>query len=165
MYEYYENRLGKLFLEDDTLKRPFNSIFTAASYNLGPQVVCFPHVDFANLPFGWCAITAIGNFDPKKGGHLILWDYKLIIEFPPGSTILIPSAIIKHSNTKIFEGETRYSFTQFAAGGLFRWVDNKFQTLATYRDSLTKEERLELEKANEGRWRFGLGLFSRFPFT
>jgi hypothetical protein len=74
------------------------SVFATATFNFGPQTVTFPHLDFVNLPWGWCTITALGDFDPNKGGHLILWDLKLIICFPPGSTILIPSALIRHSN-------------------------------------------------------------------
>jgi hypothetical protein len=54
---------------------------------------------------------------------------QLVIEFPPGSTILIPSSILSHSNTAVDDQEHRYSFTQYAAGGLFRWVDNGFRTL------------------------------------
>lgn len=38
-----------------------------------------------------CAITTLSDYDPKAGGHLVLWDLKLVIEFPPGSTILILS--------------------------------------------------------------------------
>jgi hypothetical protein len=72
--------------------------WAAASFNLGPQTVCLRHVDSKNLPVGWCAVTALGNFDYRKGGHLVLWELKLVIEFPAGSTILIPSAIIQHSN-------------------------------------------------------------------
>ncbi|KAJ7624191.1 hypothetical protein B0H17DRAFT_1151319 [Mycena rosella] len=51
--------------------------------------------------WGWCSITALGDFDPNKGGHLILWDLRLAIRFPPGSTILIPSALLHHSNVAI----------------------------------------------------------------
>ncbi|KAJ6573155.1 hypothetical protein DFH09DRAFT_1312405 [Mycena vulgaris] len=75
------------------------------------------HHDFANLAYGWRTITALGNFDYTKGRHLILWDCKLIIEFPPGTTILIPSAAIFHSNIPVAEGEHRYFFTQYTAGG------------------------------------------------
>jgi hypothetical protein len=66
----------------------------AMTFNFGPQTVTFDHRDSGNLAFGWCAITAFGNFDPTCGGHLVLWDMKLVIEFPPGSTILIPSAMM-----------------------------------------------------------------------
>jgi hypothetical protein len=128
LYGYYDSQLTKLFEHDTSLKKPFNSVFTAATYNLGPQTVCFPHLDFANLPFGFCAITALGDFDPDLGGHLVLEECKLVIRFPPGSTALIPSAIITHSNIPVSSHEKRFSFTQYAAGALFRWVENKFQT-------------------------------------
>lgn len=153
--------LGELYAHDPLLKRPYSSsIFPASSYNLGPRTVCFRHTDYANLPFGWCAITSLGSFDPEKGGHLILWDCHLVVEFPPGSTVLIPSAIISHSNIKIQAGETRYSFTQYAAGGLFRWVEHGFQTNRKYYSKLSKEEHEADMEQEAGRWKSGLSLFS-----
>lgn len=86
------------------------------------------HTDTGNKANGLCAITAIGQFDSKKGGHLILEQLRLVIEFPPGATILIPSATVTHGNTPIQENETRMSVTQYAAGGLFRWVRYGFQS-------------------------------------
>jgi hypothetical protein len=83
-------------------------------YNLGPHTVCKPHIDFANLLFGYCAVTALGRFDHKSGGHLGLDEYKLILEFPCGTTTLIQSGIV-HSNVEVGEGERRFSFTQYAA--------------------------------------------------
>jgi len=147
---------------NNKLVRPFiNSIFSAVTVNFGPFTICFGHRDGANLGFGWCAITAFGNFDWKKGGHLILWDLKLIIEFPPGVTILIPSAILKHGNTRISAGEDRFSFAQYTAGGLFRWVDHGFQLDEKYFKNLRTPEEKHAEKvAKESRWRKGLALFS-----
>jgi len=135
------------------------------TYNLGPQVVCFPHVDFANLPFGFCAITAIGKFDPSKGGHLALWDCMLAIQFPPGSTVLILSGVLTHSNAKVAAHEARFSFTQYCAGGLFRWVDHGFQSAASHRASLSKEEFEAWDAENEKRWEFGLGLLPKLPWA
>ncbi|KZP30363.1 hypothetical protein FIBSPDRAFT_908068 [Athelia psychrophila] len=97
-----------------------------------------------------CAVTALGDYDPTLGGHLILWDLKLIIEFPPGSTVLIPSAIFTHSNTAIQEGESRYSFTQYTSGGLFRWVEHGFQGEQPYHASLSNREKREEEKRKAG---------------
>jgi hypothetical protein len=165
LFNYYKTNLRKLFDNDPTLMRPFNSIFTAASFNLGPQTVSFPHIDFGNLPFGLCAITALGSFDPVRGGHLVLWECRLVIQFPPGSTILIPSAVIKHSNIKIREGERRYSFAQYCAGGLFRWVDYGFKTVKDFESSCDKDQLLEVYEVNKGRWKFGLELFNRIPFV
>ncbi|KAJ7790894.1 hypothetical protein B0H14DRAFT_2625553 [Mycena olivaceomarginata] len=89
------------------------SIFAACTFNFGPRAICAAHLDFANLAWGWCAITALGNFDPDFGGHLILWDLGLVIRFPPGSTILIPSALVRHSNVPIRAHEERCSFVQY----------------------------------------------------
>ena len=142
------------------LRRNYATVFTCSTFNFGPSTVSFKHKDPGNLSYGWCAITALGPFDPKRGGHLVLWDLQLVIEFPPGSTILIPSAALHHSNTPIQKGEERYSFTQYTAGGLFRWVDHGFQKEDEYHSSLSKEEVVEEEVAMRRRWTMGIGLFS-----
>ncbi|KAL0958332.1 hypothetical protein HGRIS_000477 [Hohenbuehelia grisea] len=94
VHRRYEENMTTLEQADASLARPFEtSPWAAATFNFGPKTVCLPHLDSANLPWGWCAITALGQFDPDKGGHLVLWDYGLVIRFPPGSTILVASAI------------------------------------------------------------------------
>jgi hypothetical protein len=164
LYAYYVERLGALHAHHPGLHRIFtSSVFSASSYNLGPRTICFRHTDFANLPFGWCAVTALGFFNPKKGGHLVLWECGLVIEFPPGSTVLIPSAIVSHCNLAISKSETRYSFTQYTAGGLFRWVENDFRTAVDYRASLSASEIRDLDDRDSNRWSFGLSLLPKFP--
>lgn len=128
--------------------------------NFGPQTVSFEHTDNNNLSFGWCSVTSLGQFDPVMGGHLILWDLRLVVEFPPGSTVLIPSAVLRHSNTTIQEGETRYSFTQYTSGGIFRWVERKFRGEKPYWNSLRAKEKAEEEQRAAGRWAQGMGLYS-----
>ncbi|KAJ3718182.1 hypothetical protein C8R42DRAFT_548423, partial [Lentinula raphanica] len=88
----------------------------------------YKHRDFLNWPFGWCAITALGTFDATRSAQLILWELKLVIDFPHAATVLIPSAVITHSNMPVAEGDTRMSFTQYTAGSIFRWVENGCQT-------------------------------------
>ncbi|KAJ7078404.1 hypothetical protein B0H15DRAFT_788953, partial [Mycena belliarum] len=118
------------------------------------------HLDFANLAWGWCAVTALGNFDPDIGGHLILWDLRLVVRFPPGSTILLPSALIQHSNVPIQAHEHRSSFTQYTAGGLFRWVRNGFKTDENFRASATKEQLAARMAEDSARWQEGMKMFS-----
>ncbi|KAF9038820.1 hypothetical protein BDZ89DRAFT_1061223 [Hymenopellis radicata] len=128
LHARYSNVLDALLDHHPRLRRCFDhSVFAACTINVG-RVVTYRHHDHLNLVTGMCCITAGGDFDCTRGGHLILWDLKLVIQFPPGSTIMIPSALLEHSNVGISEGETRWSFTQFSAAGLFRWVDNGFQT-------------------------------------
>ncbi|KAJ7107402.1 hypothetical protein C8R44DRAFT_637440 [Mycena epipterygia] len=157
LFDFYVDYMGEFYAKNRHLQRPFlNGIWSAITFNLGPRTCALGHRDFANLAFGWCTITALGMFDYTKGGHLVLWDCKLVLEFPPGMTILIPSAAIYHSNIPIASGERHYSFTQYTAGGLFRWVEHGFKTEEEYLDTLSSEEkRLGIERAVEG-----AGLFS-----
>ncbi|KAF8209478.1 hypothetical protein K438DRAFT_1572213, partial [Mycena galopus ATCC 62051] len=160
-------RLYGLYVENNRLlhrrlphlQRPFQqSVFACAAFNFG-NVCTYRHHDVCNLPFGWCTIQSLGNFDAKKGGHLILWDVKAIVEFPAGALILLPSATIAHSNVPVARGEEHISFTQFTAGNLFRYVDNGFRT----QTQLATEDPVEhdrLMNAKESRWEKGLKLFS-----
>jgi len=158
LHNYYANTIEALYCHDPSLKQIFRgSVFAATTYNLGPRTVCFKHKDSENLAFGMCAVTALGNFDPKKGGHLILWECGLAIEFPPGSTILIPSATISHSNAMVGKDERRYSFTQYTAGAIFRWVENGFKA----NNSLSPEESASHDERDAGRWSWGLSLIPR----
>ncbi|KAK0237084.1 hypothetical protein EDD85DRAFT_770799 [Armillaria nabsnona] len=162
LFQYYAMHLKELLLNDDTLVLNFaNSIFAACTFNFGPWTVCFEHMDLRNLPFGWCTITVLGHFNPQKGGHFILWDLKLVIEFPPGSTILIPSTVLRHSNTAISRKETRYLFTQYMAGGLFLWVDQGFQMSEEYWSRLDDGEHATAIRTREEQWEMGLALFSK----
>ncbi|KAK7435151.1 hypothetical protein VKT23_019843 [Stygiomarasmius scandens] len=161
LFAYYQLHLQSLLENDPTITRFFQrSVWSAAAFNFGPRTICYPHVDFSNLPFGWCAIWALGKFDPKKGGHLILWELNLVIEFPPGSLVLIPSGVCRHSNAAIGRKETRYSFTQFSPGGIFRWVDHGFQTEEAYLASQSSQEALKEEQHKQERWQMGLNLLS-----
>jgi hypothetical protein len=136
------------------------TVFAACTFNFGPYALTVPHLDFGNLAWGWCVITALGRFNPDLGGHLILWDLKLVIRFPPGSTILIPSAIIRHSNVPISNNEFRASFTQYTAGGLFRWIRNGFKTDEEFEITATKVEKTARAEEAKTRWEQGVGMYS-----
>ncbi|KAJ7021533.1 hypothetical protein C8F04DRAFT_972584, partial [Mycena alexandri] len=135
------------------------TVFAACTFNFGPNTVTRLHIDAANLVWGWCCITAFGIFNPDLGGHLILWDLRLVIRFPPGSTIMIPSALLRHSNISIQQGETRYSFTQFSAGGLFRWVENGNRSDKAFFANASAAELRARENARGQRWENGLKMF------
>ncbi|KAJ7680001.1 hypothetical protein B0H14DRAFT_3535987 [Mycena olivaceomarginata] len=130
LHKYYVDHNTRLRSRFPDLKCPFpKSVFACAAFNFG-NVWTFKHRDVCNLPFGWCAVQSLGNFDPHLGGHLVLWDLKLVVEFPAGALILLPSATVAHSNVPVQAGDERVSFTQFTAGGLFRFVDYGFRTEA-----------------------------------
>jgi len=84
--------LKVLFGQHPHLEHIFsNSMFPAVSFNCGPRTVSLDHTDHGNLSHGLCALTALGAYDHTRGGHLILFGLKLAIQFPVGSTALIPS--------------------------------------------------------------------------
>ncbi len=148
--------MDALLEKHDHLKPNFtNSVFGCMTFNLGPRTVTVAHKDFQNLPAGWCSITAAGDFDHTSGGHIILWDARMIIEFPSGATILIPSALIRHSNTTIQSHESRYSLTQYSAGGLFRWVECGFMSQKAF-----KAAGGQYQMTGNERWLRGVELFS-----
>ncbi|KAJ7924743.1 hypothetical protein B0H13DRAFT_2229941 [Mycena leptocephala] len=146
LHGHYHSTMEALYNRFPHLPRnydEFTSVFAAATFNFGPWTITFPHLDFANL--------AWDGFDPDKGGHLILWDLRLVIRFPPGSTILIPSAILRHSNVAIQQGETRYSFTQYTAAGIFRYVYNGFPRMRRWS-----------RKYRKMRWLEGMKMYSKW---
>ncbi|TRM59745.1 hypothetical protein BD626DRAFT_368069, partial [Schizophyllum amplum] len=123
LYEEYELCIQFHIANSRRLTQLFpRSVFAACTFNVGPRTWTRRHLDLLNLAFGWCSITALGNFDDRSGhGALILWPLKLVVRFPAGATAFIPSSVVEHSNIPISNGETCYSVTQYTAGGLFRW--------------------------------------------
>nr|GAT49513.1 predicted protein [Mycena chlorophos] len=158
--ELYQDVLGRLLQKFPHLHQNFDfnkSFMPAMSINLGEQTVAALHADGLNLGPGGCGITRCwegygrleqkedcitnaGKFDPTKGGHIYLVECKLVIQFPSGSTIIIPSALIHHGNTPIQSTETRYSLTQYAAGGLFRYVAYGFRSAQQMATKFAKEK-------------------------
>ena len=79
-------------------------------------------MNMMTLSWGWCTVTSMGTYDHTKGGHLILWELGLAVEFPPYSTIFLPSAVLTHGNTAVGVTEWWSTITQYSTQGLFRWV-------------------------------------------
>ncbi|KAJ7708495.1 hypothetical protein B0H14DRAFT_3099533 [Mycena olivaceomarginata] len=137
LFAFYQAQMALLVAWNSALRWNFEgSVFAACTFNFGPRAIC-------------------ANFDPDLGGHLILWDLRLVIRFPPGSTILIPSAIVRHSNVPIQAHERRSSFAQYTAAGLFRWVRNGFKTDEDFETSASQEEQAKREAEHGRRWRKG----------
>ncbi|KAF9552465.1 hypothetical protein CPC08DRAFT_646868, partial [Agrocybe pediades] len=136
------------------------SVFLGCAVNCGPNVWSKEHRDSMNRADGWCAITALGHFDPRLGSHLLLCELKLAIQFPAGSVILIPPATVAHANIPVAEGDERASVVQFATGGLFRFIDCSFMT---EKDLAEREPELYAQKKAEKRhrWTNALNNFSQ----
>lgn len=159
-YKSYHDQLGKLYTKFPYLKRNFNnSVFPAASFNVGPSATTVEHTDHLNRACGQCAIFCAGKFDPRTSGHLILRQLGLVIEFPPGSVVLIPSASLVHGNVGLQPGESRCAFTQYAAGGLFRYVDYGYRSWEQLQEK-DPELAAYFEGVRGSRWKTELDMFS-----
>ena len=161
----YRSLLARLYTKHPNLNPNFPdlTIFPTATFNLGPKTITLDHTDKGNVAFGWCAITALGQYDADAGGHLALFDLKLVIRFPPGSTILIPSGVLRHGNTPIIGDDSfRMSITQYCAGGLFRWVKYGFQTAQSLIKSRGAATKADIDGKLADRVQDALSLFSMF---
>lgn len=161
LFDYYQEKLDALLEWKGSLHRLFeNSVFAAVAFNFGPRTVSTKHRDFSNIPFGLCAVTALGRFNHRTSAHMVMWEPRLVLEFPASTTILLMSAVVSHSNTPLQEGEVRCSFVQYTAGGLVRWVDHGFQPDEEYFNGMSKEDRNQVLVDNEERCKYGISLFS-----
>ncbi|KAJ7020486.1 hypothetical protein C8F04DRAFT_873380, partial [Mycena alexandri] len=102
------------------------SIFSAATFELGgphrrTSVTGKPHQYEAQ---SWSALQALGEYSYQHGGHIIVWDLGQVIAFPPGTTILIPTGLLRYSFVKVRPGERRYSLLHWAGSGIARWFRN-----------------------------------------
>lgn len=98
------------------------------------RAAAYLHNDYNNLAHGWCAIQSLGDFNPKTGGHLVMYQLGLVVEFPPGSTILLPSATVTHGNVPVGAHKNRASIIRFSAAGVFRWVEYGFRTEKQFKE-------------------------------
>jgi hypothetical protein len=72
---------------------------------------------------------------------------KLLESYPGSNLFRVPPAA------------TRCSFTQYTAGGPFRWVENGFQKCSDFYASLSEEGQEEQQLKDAAWWEFGLSLF------
>ncbi|KAK7017359.1 hypothetical protein R3P38DRAFT_3320662 [Favolaschia claudopus] len=162
LFKDYVTDLQELFENDPSLRLNFtNSIFPSVTFNLGPQSASFEHLDDKNRALGWCAITSGGDFDAQRSALLYLRELKTVVDFPATTTAFIPSAVVHHGNTPLASKETRYSITQYAAGGLFRYVQYKFRTAKKVLEAGGQKLKRALDGEPGERHETGLDLFSK----
>ncbi|KAJ7607458.1 hypothetical protein DFH06DRAFT_1018547, partial [Mycena polygramma] len=119
-----------------------------------------PRLDDLDMPWAWRALTALGDYNPRWGGELILWEEKKVIKFPPGSMFLFPGCFIRYSFTQVREGEAQYTFGQYAHCGLFRYVESGFRSEAEFEASAWTAEREARDKLRDARMAMALGMYS-----
>jgi hypothetical protein len=67
--------------------------------------------------------TLLGHFDDTKGGHPVLLDFRVLVQFPAGSVVHILSSPMRHANTPVAEGKFRISVIQYMSDSLSRFMD------------------------------------------
>ena len=128
VFRTYTDKLSGLFEHIPDLQRNFaRSVFPTASFDFSNGRPCRVHDVHPNGSAGWVALFAGGDFDPTTGGHLYLPQVQLVIEFPPGATILIPSTLV-YGIIPVPEGQTRYTFSQYIPIDVVRYIDNGYRT-------------------------------------
>ncbi|KAL1743149.1 hypothetical protein HDZ31DRAFT_65301 [Schizophyllum fasciatum] len=166
LHAHYTSIRDRLLDWQPSLRRSLHfkkSPWLCLTINFGPRTLTFPHRDFGNISYGFCSITALGRFNADLGGHIVIKEYKVVVRFPAGSSICIPSAIVTHFNTDIAADETRLSVTQYTSGGIFRFVEHGFQLDKKYYDSLDAEGAASAKADNAARWHRGVAMLSRLP--
>ncbi|KAL0058009.1 hypothetical protein AAF712_015328 [Marasmius tenuissimus] len=154
----YANILHQLQVDNPELEVTFERCcFAAFNVNFG-SAVTLRHTDYLNLLFGQCAVFPVGDYDYKKGGHLVIWDLKLAIQFPPGTVILLPSALLEHCNTSIGDSDTRTSVTFYSASGLFRWVTNGYMSDKEFLARSNQQTRSRWQAYRDNLWSVGLDI-------
>jgi hypothetical protein len=129
-----------------------SSVWTTTTFNLDPHTCTQPHRDAGNIPFGLCAVVALGDFDFTAGGHLGFEEIKALVEVRPGDLVLFPSALLTHWNTPVATHENRHSIVFWSCGQTFRYFAMDGQLLK----DLTPQERREEEAKARRAWHEGL---------
>ncbi|KZV59107.1 hypothetical protein PENSPDRAFT_550010, partial [Peniophora sp. CONT] len=105
------------------LRFPFErGLYPTVTINGGPQTATHEHADVGNSPGHPCFVYSAGNYDHTKSARFIMHDLRLVVDFPPYRTILVSSAGVRHSNTPLQAGETRYSIAGYMTGSLMRYA-------------------------------------------
>lgn len=158
LYAEYKSTMQTIQQALPTLRFPIpQSTFPGLTVNFGGRVTTYRHRDINNLAYGICAITPLGDFDHTQSAQLVLEEPKVIIEVPAVATAFILSASCTHSNLPLTDDETRISFTQYAAGPIFRYVQNLCMTEEMLRQAKPSVWAAN-QKLKEGAWIRGVKL-------
>ncbi|KAJ3913716.1 hypothetical protein F5877DRAFT_51850 [Lentinula edodes] len=147
-----------LGIEGLRLKRVFKDCCYAASQLNFSRAATDPHLDFMNAFFLCCSIWNGGRFDYKRGGQFIMWSLGIVVEFPPGAGILVPSASVTHANVPIGPEEHRHSVTFFTAARILCWYFNGFMNDNQFLAQASEMQREDWGRYRADLWKFGLDM-------
>ncbi|KAJ6454920.1 hypothetical protein C8R47DRAFT_1082910 [Mycena vitilis] len=85
-----------------------------------------PRRELNDEPFAFRAVTAVGQYGVSEG-QLTLWNERVIVEFPPGSTFVFPATLVRYSFTTVEKPGWQMLITQSCAVGLRNHVASGFE--------------------------------------
>jgi hypothetical protein len=94
---------------------------------------------------GFTALTSMGNYDSTEG-ELILWDEERVINFPTGSTFLLPKWM-RHSFTAVKSPGYQMILAQSCEGALWEYISNNFSTAEGGPETRTEESCMRIAQA------------------
>ncbi|KAJ7913298.1 hypothetical protein B0H13DRAFT_1557393, partial [Mycena leptocephala] len=127
--------IDTLLAHDPRLHLPFH--FPNA--NGPPQPTAFSRVDYQFSTKGFVhregpayipsmsALTSLGHYDPTMEGELILWTEKKVINFPVGTTFLMPKWL-PYSFTSVESPRSQMILSQTCENALCEYVANRFSS-------------------------------------
>jgi hypothetical protein len=104
--------------------RRLAQLWTGFAVNSGSEEVPVetePHRDYKSIFYGKSCLYPFGNF---KGGALILWELRAVLELKAGDLFLFEDHLLTHSNEEV-QGE-RHSLVAFMHQDVLDWHNEQF---------------------------------------
>ncbi|KAJ7144884.1 hypothetical protein C8R43DRAFT_1130307 [Mycena crocata] len=137
--------------EKEDVHPAFPGAFTTAQFSFGNTYDNQPFRRDTYERFGsFHVFTFLGNYGPAETWFFYWREEegdRIAICCPVGSTVVVPTSIVRYGFTSIQKGETRYIFEQFFNAAIGRWVDQGCMSDAEYAEQASEDEWL----ANEAR--------------
>jgi hypothetical protein len=86
------------------------------------------------------AVTSLGTYDHRKGGHMMFPDDDVMMEMPPGMTVLFPAGTKSYNFAAVRKHKQQYLFHQFCSAGVLRWVEKGGRSDKLFDDEAVLED-------------------------
>ncbi len=112
----------KILRADSSLRPPFPTVFAEVSFQGDRSLEMKRHCPSDHFAAGWTAVLSLGRYDHTRGGHIVLWDWNVVVEMPPRSLFYFPSGVLRYSFLPVAPSEERCAIVFHSGGGLFLWA-------------------------------------------
>ncbi|KAJ7637528.1 hypothetical protein DFH06DRAFT_1002235 [Mycena polygramma] len=162
-YAQQDTQVQAIMAHDSVTPAFEGSVFTTAQFNFGNGMSLLrrdTYDEFGSIR----AITVLGNFNPDNSSWFLYWqddeEDRIAMRCPPGTTLLVPTNVVRCAFTAIERGETRYLLQQSFNAALGRWVEQGFRSDADFEADLSLEELVVHRHQRRNRVHAKMALFS-----